>query len=327
MSLRSLALKKGNAFIDLRTSAVSRPALFLTLVLMAIGVSASIATKFVFASLPDFLPFLAGIVILDMLTRLAPQTRLVQAVQTFIYGVMYLAVTTLCGIIAAYGMQRFAFPLQDRHLMGIDRALGFDWFAYAHWVDRHAVVQTIFHVVYYTLSSQTALPLGILAFLNRPRELRIYLLAFAIAFTATIIVSALMPAAGPIAFVDRESFHILRFTGATPFHQLMLLRQAGPLVLTSAPGGIATFPSFHATVAVLTPLALRRYPRVFAVLVVLDAIMLCATLTEGAHYFIDVIAGGGMAFFAYTLAVLIMRFEDRSLRPAGRPDPAVEASA
>jgi hypothetical protein len=38
-----------------------------------------------------------------------------------------------------------------------------------------------------------------------------YLLAFTIAFIVTIVVSALMPAAGPIAFVDRETFNILQF--------------------------------------------------------------------------------------------------------------------
>ena len=106
----------------------------------------------------------------------------------------------------------------------------------------------------------------------------------------------------------------------------MRLREAGPLVMTNPPGGIATFPSFHATVAVLTPLTLRGYRPIFAALLILNAAMLAATVTEGAHYFIDVIAGSGMAFFAYALAKRIIRLEDRSFdqrrtQPVGHPSP------
>src|SRR5262249_18320217 len=129
-------------------------------------------------------------------------------------------------------------------------------------------------------------------------------------------ISALMPAVGPVVFVDRASFEILKFTGATPVDHLARLRAAGPLIFTDAPGGIATFPSFHTTVAILTPLTLRSYHRIFIVLLVLDAAMLGGTLTEGAHYYIDVIAGGAMAFFAHALARRIICIEART-KPAG----------
>jgi membrane-associated phospholipid phosphatase len=195
--------------------------------------------------------------------------------------------------------------------------LGLDWSAYAHWVDRHLQVQGVYYFAYNTLQPQIALPLLVLAFANRPQEVRTYLLAFALAFTLTIFISALLPAAGPIAAVDRSSFAILEFTGATPFDHLMRLREAGALVLTEPPGGIATFPSFHATVAVMTPLALRGFPRIFTALLVLDAAMLGGTVTEGAHYFSDVIAGGAMAFLAYALARRILRLEDRAAATAG----------
>jgi len=89
-------------------------------------------------------------------------------------------------------------------------------------------------------------------------------------------------------------------------------------MLADPPGGIATFPSFHATVAILAPLALRRHPRILAGLLVLDAAMLGGTVTEGAHYFIDVVAGIGMAFFAYALARRVIAVEDRPRTPAPR---------
>lgn len=324
MRFNQLVSKCRGAIVQSRISPISRAAIVLTLGLAVMGLIASIATKFTVASLPNIIPFIVGIVGLDVLSQFAPRTRIVEAVQTFIYGVMYLVITCLCGVVAAYALQRFAFPLQDRHLASADMALGLNWLDFAHWVDSHAAIQNIFYWAYHSISCQIALPLMVLVFTNRPSEVRTYLLAFAIAFVVTIIISALMPAAGPIVFADRASFHLLRFTGATPLDQLMRLREAGPLILRDAPGGIATFPSFHATIAVLTPLALRGYPRIFVALLILDVFMLGATVTEGAHYFSDIIAGGAMAFFAYALAQHIIRIEDRV---ALESDPRAPAQA
>ena len=301
----------GSANHGSRISPVSYVAIFLTLALLTIGIAASIATKFDFASLPNIILLVIGVAILDVTSQFAPPTRIVEALQTFLYGFLYLAVTIVCGVFAAYAMQRLAFPLQDRLLDYADKALGFQWFDYAYWVDDHALLQQIFYVAYHSIMVQTLLPLVVLVCANRIGDLRRYLLAYAIAFVFTIIVSALMPAAGPIALVDRATFHILQFTGATPLDHLARLRDAGPLVFDSAPGGIATFPSFHATIAILTPLALRPFPLIFIALLFLNAFMLGATVTEGAHYLVDIIAGSGIAFVAYGVAKRILVLEDQ----------------
>jgi membrane-associated phospholipid phosphatase len=311
MKFGPLVYEHRSAITQSRISPISCSASFLTFALAAMGLFSSIATKFNLASLPNIVLMVVAIVVLDVLSQFAPQTRLVEAVQTILYGVLYLMTTCVFGVLAAYAMQRFAFPLQDRLLADADKALGFDWLSYAHWVDRHVLVQTIFHTAYDSIFPQIALPLLVLSLANRITEVRTYLLALALAFTCTIIVSALMPAAGPIAFVDRSTFNVLQFTGATPLDHLMRLREAGPLTMDDAPGGIATFPSFHATIAILTPLTLRGFPRLFAALLVLDAAMLGGTVTEGAHYFIDIIAGIAMAFFAHATAKRIIRLEDR----------------
>ena len=310
MSVSVSARKYRSAIIQSRISPISRSGSLLTFGLAAIALIASLATKFVIASLPNVMPLVVGVVVLDVLSRFAPQTRFVEAFQIILYSILYLVITILCAVVAAYALQRFAFPLEDQFLTSADSALGLKWFDYAHWVDRHPEVQKIFRFAYDTIQIQIALPAIVLAFSNRIREVRAYLLAFAIALSVTIVISALMPAAGPIAFVDRSAFDILGFTGATPLEQLMRLREAGPLVLSDAPGGIATFPSFHATIAILTPLTLRGSPRIFVALLVLNAAMLGGTVTEGAHYFCDILAGICMAFFAHALAMRIIKAED-----------------
>jgi membrane-associated phospholipid phosphatase len=296
-----------------RNSPVSCAATLLTFTLLAIGVVASIATGFTLKSLPNIILLVTGIVVLDVLSQFLPRVRIVASVQTILYGILYLIITCVCGVLAAYALQRLAFPLRDVLLTRADLALGFHWLDYARWVDRHPDVQAVVRFAYDSIALQIALPVLVLGLSARAHELRIYILAFAFAFVATIVVSALMPAAGPIAMVDRASFDLLRFTGATPIDHLTRLREAGPLVMTEFPGGIATFPSFHSTVAVLTPLALRSHRRIFVVLALFNLAMLAGTLTEGAHYLIDVLAGIGMAFLGYALARRVLAREERML--------------
>jgi PAP2 superfamily len=289
-------------FVQSRVSPIPLAALLLTFALGMTGLIASFATKFVFTAIPNIIALVAVAVAMDMASLAAPQSRMLEALRTIAYGLLYLVTTILCGIVAAYAMQRFAFPLQDAFLARADLALGLHWPDFARWLDQHLSVQRLLEFAYNTISIQIALPLVFLAFARRLEDVRVYLLAFAIAFVVTIFVSALMPAAGPIVFVDRESFAILKFTGATPLDHLTRLRAAGPLVFTEPAGGIATFPSFHATVAVLTPLTLRRHRRTFLVSLVLNAAMLAGTVTEGAHYYVDVLAGAGMALLAHASA-------------------------
>jgi hypothetical protein len=319
-------ITRGNAavLVQSRVSPIPLAALLVTFVLGMTGLIASFATKFVFTAIPNIIALVAVAVALDMASLAAPRSRMLEALRTIAYGLLYLVTTILCGIVAAYAMQRFAFPLQDAFLARADLALGLHWPDFAHWLDQHLSIQRLLEFAYNTISIQIALPLVVLAFARRPEDVRVYLLAFAIAFVVTIFVSALMPAAGPIVFVDRESFAILKFTGATPLDHLTRLREAGPLVFTDPAGGIATFPSFHATVAVLTPLTLRRHRRTFVVLLVLNAAMLAGTVTEGAHYYVDVLAGAGMALFAHAVARRIVAAESITrTEPTGTtPAPA-----
>src|SRR6202000_1215270 len=97
-------------------------------------------------------------------------------------------------------------------LTSSDLAMGLSWPEYAHWVDQHPAVQAVLKFAYNTIFPQVALPLVVLAFVRDINAIRIYLLALGIGFVATIIIPALLPAAGPVAFVDRSSFDILHFT-------------------------------------------------------------------------------------------------------------------
>src|SRR3954468_1882045 len=99
-----------------RVSPLSHSANLLTFALLAIGVTASLATKFIFASLPNVLLLVIAVLILDVLIQFAPPAKAAQRAQTILYGLLYLLVTCVCGVFAAYAMQRLTLPLQDGFL-------------------------------------------------------------------------------------------------------------------------------------------------------------------------------------------------------------------
>ncbi len=268
-------------------------------------------TQLKFTALPNLMPLIAGVLVLDVLSQFTLQTRTVGAVQSMLFGVLYLAITCFCAILAAYAAQRFSLPLQDQFFVRTDLALGVNWFDVVHWVDDRPVIHEVLKLAYGTMSAQIALPVMVLAFLGDTDDVRKYLLSFVIALTVTIAISTLLPAAGPIALVDRATFQVMQFTGATPVDHLMQLRSVGALIINDRLAGIATFPSFHATIAVLTPLTLRRFRGIFFVLLALDAAMLFSTITEGAHYATDVLGGTCIAFAAYFLANRVLGAKDR----------------
>ncbi|MGH6709896.1 MAG: phosphatase PAP2 family protein [Bradyrhizobium sp.] len=267
------------------------------------------------------MPVIAGVFILDILSKQAAQTRLVRAIQVLLYGVLYLVITCFCGVLAAYSAQRIALPLQDHLFAAADQALGMNWFDVVHWVDHRPAVHAVLKFAYHTMSAQIVLPVVILALAGRTDDLRKYLLGFAIALTVTIIIAAFLPAASPIALADQSTFHVLRFTGATPLDHLMHLRSAEPTVIAGRLAGIISFPSFHATVAILTPLTLSRYRGLFFVLLILNTIMLASTITEGAHYAIDIPAGCAIAVLAFLLAKRLAAARDDSSIPVPAVSP------
>lgn len=297
--------------IEYRNSPVSRAGIACLLVLGAAGLIISLATGLRFADLPNIAPLVTGVVLLDFLTRFAPQSRNVAAVRTMIYGALYLVVASFCGVLAAYGLQRLALPLQDQLFQNFDLAMGIRWFDWAHWIDRHPVVRTMFFYAYRTMPLQVALPLLVFAFTQRVDKVRVYLLTFTIAVVITIVVAAFVPAAGPTAIIDESALPHLQFAGATPIDHLFRLRIEGPAVLFGDPGGIVSFPSLHATVAVLTPFVLRNYRWLFLSLLFVNSSMLGGTISEGGHYVCDIYAGIAVAFFAYALAKRIILIEDR----------------
>jgi membrane-associated phospholipid phosphatase len=158
----------------------------------------------------------------------------------------------------------------------------------------------------------------------------VYLAAIAMSLVAVIFIAMLLPALTPVAHLDRTVFHNIAFSGCTPVDVLLKLRASAPMRVVGDFGGILSFPSFHAVVGIMIPLVLRR-TRLFPFLVLMNAALLSGTITEGGHYFCDVIAGGALAALSYWATARLQALEETRRGRWGAPiaahDPALPIPA
>lgn len=199
------------------------------------------------------------------------------------------------------------FPLQDAMFDAWDRALNFDWLQMMQFVAAHPVLQLVLHFAYASFALQsvtTIMALGIAGQLDR---LAGFVAAFIATTLVTIAVSAVYPSVGPWVFLDIQPAAANGFlpTSATSWPIFLGLRDGTVHSITGLNAeGIITFPSLHAALGVLFPLALWRTPVVRWLAFVLNGLMLVATPAYGSHYVVDVIAG---VIVAVACWIVVMR--------------------
>ncbi|MER9016585.1 phosphatase PAP2 family protein [Mesorhizobium sp. M0898] len=202
-----------------------------------------------------------------------------------------LAITTTVFMYLASATSR---PLADPVLASIDSALGFDWQWFLATTNK-PITASVLVFAYHALAFQMPFVLLFLAVRNqRERALEfVALLAVASVFTGAMM--ALAPAEGAYAYFKPAPGQFSNFTtnaGMWHHHVLMALRSGEPFDLIMTKGtGLVTFPSFHTALGLAVVYAARNIRPLFVVLAMVNAAMIVATLPEGGHHLIDVIAG------------------------------------
>lgn len=183
--------------------------------------------------------------------------------------------------------------LADRWLDSADRAFGFDWMGWYGFVRGHTLFNRFLLFAYRSLGPQMVVTLFALPLSGMFARNREYLGATALALLLTVAISALLPAESawvwhgisePIAPGPWQDFAAMR-AGQLTVLDLAQLR------------GIVTFPSFHASMAVLLAWAARG-TRCGWFSLMLNALMIVSTPTEGGHYMVDSLAGVVVAVVA-----------------------------
>jgi len=201
------------------------------------------------------------------------------------------------------------FPLFDGALSAADHALGFDWSAWTAAIERHPAVQHVLDASYNAMLPELV---GAVLYLGFCREARSLLTSLIVAGLITVCVSGLVPAIGNLP--------------NAPHVPALLALRAGK-VLDGFPQGLVSFPSYHAAVAILLTIALRRHAWLFRVACVINGLMVISTLSTGGHYLVDVLAGAGVAWISHRIAERDPRNRIREVQEASESQSPNEVLA
>jgi membrane-associated phospholipid phosphatase len=200
----------------------------------------------------------------------------------------------------SYAAMRVGAPLADDTLRAWDAALGFDWLACVRFVDRSHTMATALSVGYSSFVFQLLLLPGLLCAVRLPERAYRLILGYLILCTLSAIVGSGFPAeAAYVAHgLEAEALrHVDGHFGRLFLDSFRAARAAGPFTLRFGDvAGIVTFPSVHAGVAALCAWAAWPSRPLRALFLPLNLLMAASAITNGAHYLVDVIAGGAVAF-------------------------------
>lgn len=216
-------------------------------------------------------------------------------------AMIHMLLFSAAGAVLSYLLAREGGALWDARFEAWDKALGFDWLAYARLVDSHAWIALPFRLAYASLIPQIIVIVLALGFAQRLRELRSVILAAMLCGTVTILLSPLFPAVSNFVHLGlgpADFRNVNPWAGYTHLADYEALRNS-TLATMDLPKmqGIITFPSYHAGLATVTLWGFLqsevRILRWSGAAVALTTI--AATPVDGGHYLVDVIAGVAIA--------------------------------
>jgi membrane-associated phospholipid phosphatase len=225
----------------------------------------------------------AGVLALVAVGAFYDRTRRSAALARLGYAI---ALSTTLGeatLVATYVIGVGGRPFQTEILSRMDAAFGFSWPVWSSWVAARPMFAAVLTSIYAMHLAATAATVGILAFRTvdgATRFLRAFCLAFAMVALGELLLPSLTSTPHAPSNVVRLSLRDGSFSTLDLSHML----------------GIVCFPSMHAVLGVLVPIALWRF-RAWRIPLVVYGIGMCvATISEGGHHLVDVLSGAIVAF-------------------------------
>ena len=116
------------------------------------------------------------------------------------------------GMLLSFAAAASDAPFRDGLLLAADRAIGFDWMAYARWVDSRPWVAIAYRVSYLSFMMQPLLLIVLLAWHGEFRRLHLFSFAFTFTLTVTCLIFYFVPAVSIYAHlqVPPEGFRNLQ---------------------------------------------------------------------------------------------------------------------
>ena len=270
---------------------------------------------------PSFTPVLVLAIIPALVLPYAAWRKLT-ALRSVLETTSIGLLSTIPVLVFTYAAMRVNMPLADNLLAAMDRMVGFDWVAFVSLVDRSSALSFALLLAYSSFSFQLLFLPSLLGIAGHHGRAYLLVLAFLILCSISAAIGLFFPSLGAYqAFgVDPASLsHVDGYFGHAFLASFNAVRadEMFTLGLRNA-SGIVTFPSVHVGVAAICawaawPSRWLRYP-----FLVLNLLMTLSAITNGAHYLVDIIAGGLVALatvpLVHFLAGLFRR--DRGLAAA-----------
>lgn len=213
---------------------------------------------------------------------------------------------SILGLLLSYMVAARGGPLWDAELTRWDKGLGLDWLAYLHWINARPLLGSLYHWSYVSLIPQLVILLMALAITGKERLLRRIACAAILSGLLSVLVSGYFPAASNFVYLNLQpqDFPNLRPAAAYIHYADFTALRDGALTTLDVRTmqGIITFPSYHAALGAIFIWGFGKlgpwgWPGAFWAL-----LMLAATPVDGAHYFVDVIAGIALALACVALS-------------------------
>jgi hypothetical protein len=288
-----------------------RAAVILTITIYALAIGGSDLLK-VRVSILQGVPLWAGAaLLLGFYTRVVfPRAVRLQCFIESVLVSLVLGVSLAC---LSYVGAAADLPLRDAGIIWIDRYLGFDWLQIMTALDHSPRLLMLLNGAYATFTAQLIGAALALVIAGRVHDLDRFFVTFACASIIAEGSSVLVPTLGPIwALADNAQFANLPTLGRTTAEIVLALREKTLATIDfEAVNGIISFPSVHATVAIIVPYALRWNRWMFWPIASLDAVMLVSAVPSGNHYLADVLAGVAVGVVAIACGRILQKSIDR----------------
>lgn len=225
---------------------------------------------------------------------------------------------SILGLVASYMATSLNLPLADQLLASADRTLGFDGAAFIHWVDSQPWLAWLLMQAYASFAVQLVLLPPILILLGQAARGFGLVLSYALTCYAASLISIWFPAeATNITYgIDGNQLQSINAQFGFAFlEQFHAVRHQTEFVLSlDNAQGILTFPSVHTATAVVCAVSTLTIPWLRYPVLILNICMAISTLSHGAHYLVDVLAGALLAIAALWLVTRLARVSPPILR-------------
>jgi membrane-associated phospholipid phosphatase len=263
------------------------------------------------------------------------QSKIAAGIQRAAFAIQHMALALALFIPLSFASCLFMYlgsatsgPLMDAPLASMDAALGFDWLSAVQAANSPEIAASILKFCYHAIGPLLIGLFALLASLPKPNALYELNALLAVSAVLTGVLMVAFPAAGAYAFYTPPPETFSNFTGAGGLSHLQTLtelRSGEPFTFRAAETiGLVSFPSFHTTLGMIQVYSLRRIPWLMIPVGAVVAVMIPATIPEGGHHLVDIIAGAAVAAvsIACVRAVNAERFIAARLSSADRPRSA-----